>query len=143
MIQQPNASFLLPLATLFISDAIIELLYRTGHFPFAGFYKYQIMNYALLLLTTIVGWAMNAKKMGHVFLGSIAGATLFFILSNFSVWFFGNHTTYSFDAKGLMECYYAGLPFYGRALVATLIFLPTIMVAYNYIINAKTRVTLA
>jgi len=143
MVKDRNASFLLPLVALFASDIIIQIMYKAGWFAFAGFYKYQLINYTLVLITTLLGWAIKGNKIGTVFTGAVAGSTLFFVLSNFCVWFFSTHTTYSYDAKGLMECYVAGLPFYGRALLATVIFLPLIIVSYNLIVKAKTRLTLA
>lgn len=138
-----NISFLLPLIALFASDVIIQVLFKAGLFPFAGFYKYQMINYTLILLTTLLGWAIKGQKLGNIIIGSIAGATMFFLLSNFSVWFFGNHTVYSYNSKGLMACYAAGLPFYARALAATIIFLPLIIVSYNYIVKEKPSVILA
>ncbi len=143
IVKDKNASFLLPLLALFASDMIIQVLYKAGLFAFAGFYKYQLVNYVLILVTTLLGWAIQGKKLGSVLLGAVSGATLFFILSNFSVWFFGPHLTYSYDAKGLMACYVAGLPFYARALTATVIFLPLIIASYNYIVKAQQRLTLA
>jgi hypothetical protein len=143
MVSNRNASFLMPLVALFVSDVIIELLYRANLFAFAGFYKYQFINYTLILLTTLLGWAFKARNITNVLVGAVAGPTFFFILSNFCVWFFGNHTTYSNDMNGLVQCYTAGLPFYGRALWATIIFLPLIIVSYNYIVRSKPKLTLA
>ena len=143
MVSNKNVSFLMPLVALFVSDVIIEILYRADLFAFAGFYKYQFINYTLILLTTLLGWAFKAKNITSVLAGAVAGPTLFFILSNFCVWFFSNHNTYTYDMKGLMECYTAGLPFYRRALWATIVFLPLIIVSYNYIVKSKPRLTLA
>jgi hypothetical protein len=143
IVKDKEASFLLPLLALIVSDVIIQVLYKIGLFDFAGFYKYQYINYALILLTTLIGWALQGKKLGSIFAGSIIAPTLFFLLSNLSVWYFSTHTLYSNDFKGLMACYTAALPFYARALTATIIFLPLILGAYNYIVKAKPRLTLA
>lgn len=143
IVKDKNVSFLLPLLALLASDLIIEVLYKAGLFAFSGFYKYQFINYSFILLTTLLGWAIKGKKLGTVLVGAVGGATLFFLLSNFSVWFFSNHTIYSYDAKGLMACYVAGLPFYARALTATIIFLPLIIASYNYIMKSQPRLTLA
>lgn len=144
IIKDKQASFLMPLLALFISDVLIQILYKFGVFAFAGFYKGQFINYALILLTTLIGWALQGKKLASIATGAIIAPTLFFLLSNFSVWFFSTtHTLYSYDAKGLMACYIAALPFYKNALTATIVFLPAILAGYNYIVKAKPRLTLA
>ena len=142
IIRNRNFSFLLPLLALFISDALIELLYRSDLFPYAGFYEGQWKNYLILLSATLLGWALRGKNYSTLLAGAIAGPTVFFLISNFSVWMAG-HGTYSNDFSGLMASYVAGLPFYKNALIATLIFLPSIIVAYNYITVQKAKPVLA
>lgn len=141
MVNKKNASFLLPLVALFASDVVIEILHRANLFVFAGFYKGMWLNYTLILLTTLIGWAIKGRNIGSMLLGAVAAPTLFFLASNFSVWYSG--TMYPHDFSGLMTCYTAALPFYGRALMATVIFLPLIVLGYNYIVKSKPQVTLA
>ncbi len=141
-IKQKRFSFLLPLVAVFMSDLIIEVLYRLNLFVFAGFYKNQLINYSLLLATTLIGWAIKGNKASSIFLACFAGPTSFFLLSNLTVWFFST-TTYSKDFSGLLLCYQMGLPFYKKALISTFIFLPAILVGYNYLVQAKTKFTLA
>ena len=50
IVKNKNAAFLLPLVALFVSDVVIEILFRTNNFAFKGFYKGQIFNYALLVV---------------------------------------------------------------------------------------------
>lgn len=57
----------------------------------------------------------------RVAVGAFASATSFFLLSNFAVWA-QSHTTYARNLDGLMQCYDAGLPFYGNDLLSTAIF---------------------
>ena len=42
-----------------------------------------------------------------------------------------------------MTCYAAGLPFYKNALIATLVFLPGILLTYNYLTRNKAALTIA
>ena len=130
IIKQKDWSFLLPLLALFISDAIIQLLYVNGAFPYAGFYSGQWKNYLILMSATLIGWALKGKSNTSLVVGAIAAPTVFFLISNFGVWM-GPQTSYSKDFSGLMTSYVAGLPFYKNALIATVVFLPLILFSYN------------
>lgn len=142
IIKRKDMSFLLPLFALFFSDLIIELLYREELFPYAGFYSGQWKQYLILLLTTLIGWDLKGRSYGSLLFGAIAAPTVFFLISNLNVWL-SNEVVYAQDFSGLMTCYAAGLPFYKNALIATLIFLPVILLGYNYIMRKKTALTLA
>lgn len=143
IIKQRDMSFLLPLLALFISDAVIQLLYTQGLFPYAGFYDGQLKNYAILLAATLIGWALKGRNISSLLTGAIAAPTVFFLLSNFGVWMSSVEVTYTKDFSGLMTCYAAGLPFYKNALIATLVFLPGILLVYNYMTRNKAALTIA
>ncbi len=51
--------------------------------------------------------------------GSLLGALLFYLITNFGVWSLGS---YSYSLEGLIACYTLALPFFGNTLVSTLIF---------------------
>lgn len=142
IIRQKNLSFILPLLALFISDAVIQFLYSQDLFPYAGFYGGQWKNYLILLAATLIGWALKGRKYSSLLAGALAAPTLFFLVSNFMVWT-GSHITYTKDFSGLMNCYEAGLPFYRNSLIATLLFLPVILIAYNYLTKKKAVFKLA
>ena len=142
MIRDRNMSFLLPLFALFLSDLFIQLLYVQGSFPYEGLYSGQWKNYLVLLSTTLLGWALKGRSYSSLAIGGLAAPTIFFLVSNFLVWN-GINTTYTKDFNGLMTCYEAGLPFYRNALISTLLFLPLILVAYNYISREKLALKLA
>lgn len=143
LIKDKGRSFFLPLVALFLSDAAIQLLFVAGVFPYAGFYSYQLVNYALLLGCTLIGWAVKGNNYGRMALGGVFAPTLFFLLSNGTAWMLDSHQLYTNDAAGLMNSYVAGLPFYKNALIATLLFLPAISLMYNSIVRRTTAVTMA
>ena len=144
IIKERNISFLMPLLALFISDMVIEVLYRQGAFAYAGFYTGQWRNYLILLVATLIGWALKGKSYTSLIAGAVAAPTVFFLLSNFNVWVAGTEGGYyTRDFSGLMTSYTAGLPFYKNALIATIVFLPVILFSYNYITKEKTALTLA
>ncbi len=141
--REKNMSFMLPLLSLVISDVVIQLLYTQDLFPYAGFYSGQWKNYLLLLACTLIGWLLKGKNYTSVFAGATAAPTLYFIVSNFMVWLSVSEVVYSRDANGLLTCYTAALPFYRNSLLATLVFLPLIIVAYNMLTRKKNAIVLA
>jgi hypothetical protein len=141
--REKNTSFLLPLLALLVSDVVIQILYTQDLFPYAGFYAGQWKNYLLLLSCTLIGWMLKGKSYTSLLAGGIAAPTLFFLVSNFMVWYSVSEVVYSRDMNGLMNCYTAGLPFYRNALAATLVFLPLILVTYNMLTKKKSSIVLA
>ncbi len=142
IIKQKDWSFLLPLLALVVSDVLIQVLYENGQFPYAGFYSGQWKNYLILMSATLIGLLLKGRSRASLIVGAITAPTVFFLLSNFSVWI-GSHTSYSKDFGGLMESYAAGLPFYKNALIATVVFLPLILLSYNYFTRNRAVLTLA
>lgn len=143
IIKQKDMSFLLPLLALFISDAAIQFLYSQDLFPYAGFYSGQWKNYLILMSATLIGLALKGKNYATLMTGALTAPTVFFLLSNLGVWMSAKEVTYTNDFNGLMTCYGAGLPFYKNALIATLVFLPGILLVYNYMTRNKAALKLA
>jgi len=143
IIKEKDMSFLLPLLALFISDAVIQLLYKEGLFPYAGFYGGQWKNYLLLITLTLIGWGLKGRNYKTLGIGAIVAPTVYFLVSNFMVWQAASETWYSKDFSGLMKCYTAALPFFRNSLIATFIFLPVILLLYNLMTKKKTQLILA
>lgn len=143
IIKQKDMSFLLPLLALFFSDAVIQFLYTQDLFPYAGFYGGQWKNYLVLMAATLIGWVLKGRNYQSLLAGTIAAPTVFFLVSNFMVWTASTEIVYAKSFSGLMTCYEAGLPFYRNSLVATLVFLPVILLVYNYLTKKKAVLTLA
>jgi hypothetical protein len=143
VMKQKGMSFLLPLVALLLSDFAIQALYMIGEFSYPGIYSGQWKNYLLLMTATLVGWLLKGKSYSSLLVGAIAAPTVFFLLSNFNVWVSMGEAAYSRDFSGLMSSYIAGLPFYKNGLIATLIFLPCIVLIYNFILRRKTILTMA
>lgn len=143
IIKERNMSFLLPLLALFISDAIIHLLYLNNQFDFAGFYSGQWKNYLVLLLSTLIGWGLKGRNYSTIAFSAVAAPSLFFLVSNFIVWQGTTEAVYTRSFAGLIDCYENGLPFYQNSLFATLVFLPVILILYNYLTRKKAALILA
>lgn len=119
-------AFLFPILSLFISDLLYQFLYSQGLTTIKGFYSGQIGNYILIASITIIGFFINKNRIAHIFLGSIAGAVYFFIVSNFMVWIGGgldiNNQPYPRSFNGLLLCFTEALPFFKWSLISTLLF---------------------
>lgn len=143
IIKQRNLVFILPLVALFISDLIIQLLYTQGAFPYPGFYDGQWKNYLLLMAVALLGSMLRGKSNGSLAIGAVVAPTVYFLVSNFLVWQGTTEAVYPKTFDGLITCYTAALPFYKNALIATLVFLPGILVLYNYMTRSKAVLTVA
>ena len=119
-------AFLFPVLSLFISDLIYQLLYLQGLSTIKGFYSGQWQNYLLIASITIIGFFINKNKIGQIFIGSLAGAVYFFLISNFMVWIGGgwdiNNQPYPRSFSGLMLCYTEALPFFKWSVLSTFVF---------------------
>ena len=60
--------------------------------------------------------------------GSLLGAFLFFIITNFGVWSSG---VYGYTVNGLINCYILAIPFFSYSLLSTIIFSTLIETVYN------------
>jgi hypothetical protein len=125
IIKDKKLAFLLPLLSMFISDALYEVLFRSGVGNMRGFYEGQITNYILFGSMTVFGFLIKKINALKVIAASIAAPTAFFLLSNFFVWFSsspdaGWSRPKTFD--GLLMCYNDGLPFYPWSVASTFIF---------------------
>jgi len=66
-----------------------------------------------------LGSRFFAKTILNRIFGSIIGAGLFFIITNFGVWTLGSYT-YTF--QGLLVCYILAIPFFTYSLISTFVF---------------------
>ena len=119
-------AFLFPILSLFISDLLYQFLYSQGLSTIKGFYEGQWQIYLMIASITIIGFFINKNKIGQIFLGSLAGAVYFFLISNFMVWIGGgwdiNNQPYPRSFGGLMLCYTEALPFFKWSVLSTLLF---------------------
>ncbi|MBC7888039.1 MAG: hypothetical protein H7Z13_09115 [Ferruginibacter sp.] len=126
IIKDKKFSFLLPILSMLVSDIIYEVLFRFNITSVMGFYEGQLLNYVLFGALTVIGFWIKKENLLHIAGGSIAGASFYFILSNFIVWIGGglgiDNLPYARSWDGLMKCYSEGIPFYLGSLVATVFF---------------------
>jgi len=105
-----------PVALLALSDVILSK-YVYGMGLDLGVVASWAWYAAILLLGTRLRDHSKPLWIGAAALGS---ATSFFLISNFAVWL--GSAMYPKTVSGLGTCYAAGLPFYQRDVLGTLLF---------------------
>ncbi len=114
----------LPLLALFISDL------------FLGFYQSGVMLtvYLSLFITILAGQYLKKSYSYSLALGySLLSAILFFVLTNWAVWFFG--TWYSADITGLQQSYLLAIPFFKNTLLSNFVYSTFFFGAYQMYLN--------
>lgn len=113
--------FLAPLLVMFIADSFI------------GFYHWPIMLsvYGSFGLMVFLSRSVLAKpKPLRVIRVSLYSSTLFYLLTNFSVWWFSGMYPRTLD--GLIQCYYYAIPFYRNTLLGDMAYSGVIFLAWQY-----------
>ncbi len=137
IIRDRKWAFALPIFSMLLSDALMQILYVSGQSPYPGFYVGQLLNYAFIGSLVVVGFFVNRKRLASIVTGAIAAPTLFFLLSNFAVWVSGGGYHRSKTFAGLVQCYADGLPFYGYSLMTMGVFSTVLFGAYRLLETGK------
>ncbi len=103
-------AFLLPLAAMLVSDALL------------GFHSSMWAVYLSFVLIVGIGMgALQKVTAGRVIGSALASSVLFFLITNFAVWY-GSTEFYPPTLAGLGACYLAGLQFYQQDFFGNLFF---------------------
>lgn len=125
VIRNKRLAYIVPLATLFITDIFFQLFTNIQ-----GFYGAQmIFVYGAFLLITLIGTGLKKANALTIFLASIGAGLLFFLISNAGVWAVSG--MYPRTISGLITCYAAAIPFFRNDLFGSF-FLNTIMGSVFY-----------
>lgn len=125
-------SIILPLTAMFLSDLLI------------GFYTLPIMLsvYGSFAIIGLSGWWLAKHKSFFNTMGTtVAGSTLFFLVTNWAVWQFG--AWYPHTSSGLWASYIAGLPFWRNMLVGDLFYVGILFGVYETVLYYARRQALA
>lgn len=116
----------LPLLAFILGDIGLYLL-KGQEFVF---YEGIGVIYLSFAIAAVMGWRLRNRPLGriglerYVWVGLLAEIQ-FFVLTNFASWYtFAGRpvSVYTRDLAGLWNCYVAGLPFFGRSLVSTVLY---------------------
>jgi hypothetical protein len=105
-------SYALPLIAMLASDIFLQLFTKID-----GFYGVsQFFNYAILALIVALGTTLKNKTIINIAGYTVASSLIFFVLSNFGVWFFDSYNMYPKTLTGLAQCMGAGVAFYKQQI---------------------------
>lgn len=119
---QSRKYIILPLLALLISDLFI------------GFYKLEIMLavYGSLALVGVIGWWLKKNKnILNTASSTLGSALLFFLVTNFAVWYFGSW--YSHDLTGLALAYNLAIPFFKNTLLSNIVYATLLFGVYEVV----------
>jgi len=109
-------AFLIPIASLWLSDLILNNFIFTFYSDFTWFYPGFLWQYISFTLIIVLGYFFLKKiNFKNVFITAISSSLLFFIITNFGVWISGS--MYTLDFQGLITCYVMALPFFKGTLL--------------------------
>ncbi len=104
---------------------------------FLGFHTTLFFTWGSVLIIGIVSKYFNNSLITRL-VGSLFGATIFFLVTNFGVWLSGY---YGYTFSGFFNCYILAIPFFGYSLISTFVFSIIIETLYKfYRIKTKEKV---
>lgn len=102
-----SLSFVIPLVGMLLTDV------------FLGFYQNVWAVYLSMVLAIVLSNLINTqRKQITILTRSLTAPTIFFVLSNLSVFFIW----YPFSLQGFIQCYVNAIPFYGYSVISTLVY---------------------
>lgn len=119
-------AFVVPIAAMLISDL------------FLGFHATIGWVYGSYLLIALLGILLRKHmQVLTVMASSFAGSVLFFVLTNFGVWF--STSMYSKDLPGFVRCFTLALPFFRATFIGDILCVVALFGSYALL---KRRVNL-
>jgi signal transduction histidine kinase len=116
-------AFLVPMLAMVLSDLFLPV-----HNTIWSVY----LSFALIVC---IGFTLkNNLKVHSLLIASLTSSVLFFIITNFAVWF--GSTFYSQDFAGLLFCYEQALPFFSNTVMGD-VFYTTVLFGAFYLLNIQ------
>jgi hypothetical protein len=110
-------SFYVPaiLGIRFIPVVVLSFLLTDLYF---GFHSVVLFTWGSVIIIGYISKYFN-KSLLYRIAGSLSGAVIFYLLTNFGVWATGS---YGYDIAGLSQSYIMAIPFFAYSIISTLIF---------------------
>ena len=108
------------LPILIISFAITDF--------FIGFHNTMIFTWGSVILIALISNYFKISIFRRIF-GSLLGALIFFVVTNFGVWSLGS---YGYSVEGLINCYFLAIPFFAYSVISTFMFSVIIETLYKF-----------
>ena len=115
-----------PLVVIGLCDFLLTIGVYGSTFHWA--YTLNLVAFAAVIP---VGWLLRGRtSVARVLGASLAGPTVFFVVSNLMVWAGG--LMYPRTAAGLEACFALAIPFYGNTLASGVLFSAILFGGYEY-----------
>ena len=85
---------------------------------FIGFHSTILFTWGSVILIGFTSKFLKNTLFSRIS-GSLLGAVIFFVVTNFGVWASG---FYGYNLEGFIQCYILAIPFFTHTIVSTLIF---------------------
>ena len=109
LLKNLNLAFIVLIISMLTSDLLI------------GFHGNMLFVYLPLFLIAYLFFKISDKvNTKNLLIYSLLGSFIFFIFSNFGVWYFS--TIYENNLSGLINCYIMAIPFFKNTLISTILF---------------------
>ena len=107
-------SFVIPLFIMFLSDLFMQLTLGIG------FHPVMLWVYASIAMISALGLFLRGKEQSmNIFIASLTGSVIFFIVTNFGQWATGY---YGYSSGSLFHSYVEAIPFFGGTLTGDLFY---------------------
>jgi hypothetical protein len=125
-------AFIVPILSMWISDLILNNVVYGSYFDhFVWFYSGSGFTYGAFALIVTAGLFILKKiKIPRLIAASLAASVIFFLVSNFGVWF--SSGMYPQTLSGLEACYVAGLPFFRNTVAGDLVYSAILFGAFEW-----------
>ena len=115
-------ALIVPLTAMFVSDL------------FLGFHNTILFVYGSFLLIGLIGiWLRKHISLRNIFIAALFSSFLFFMITNFGVWLWGN--LYPKNFSGLIQCYFFALPFFRNTILGDLFYTGVFFGSYELILK--------
>ena len=103
---------------------------------YIGFHSTILFTWGSVILIGLISKFLRNTVFSRLS-GSLLGAIVFFVITNFGVWASG---FYGYSLEGFIQCYTLAIPFFTHTIISTVIFSAVIeCLQYAYLIRLKTN----
>lgn len=126
-------AYLVPVLAMLVTDPLRSWM-EGG---FAAYSWFTLIIYGSFLINVVLGRLFLRQSAGVARVISVAflGSVQFYLITNFPSWA-GSHSLYTHDWSGLVACYIAALPFFGRTVLGDLFYTVVLFSVYA-LLNRK------
>ncbi|HZS53796.1 MAG TPA: DUF6580 family putative transport protein [Bryobacteraceae bacterium] len=121
-------AYLVPLLAMLVTDPIRSWM-EGG---FAAYSWSTLIIYSSFMISVVLGrvFLRHSPSVTRIVSVALLGSVQFYLITNFPSWA-SAHSLYPHTWGGLVECYVAGLPFFGRTILADLFYTGVLFSAYH------------